>query len=177
MARLTIPEANITLYKEGFEGHDQLERKATGDALSTLVDRIEDPMVIALDGGWGSGKSFFLKCWVGKHLQRDDNSTQTVYFDAFANDFMDEPLVSLMACLLDRFEELGQDEKSKLDKAKNIAWKLGPAGLRIAASLATFGATNHLNDLGDVAAEAVGKKIGDSSDSFWRKAQERQGVM
>ncbi|MEH6832044.1 MAG: P-loop NTPase fold protein [Sulfitobacter sp.] len=177
MTRLTIPEPDITLYEDGFAGRDLLDRKATGDALSDLVDRISEPMVIALDGGWGSGKSFFLRCWVGEHLKRADNTTQTVYFDAFANDFMDEPLVSLMACLLERFEELGPQEKSKLDKAKNIAWKLGPAGLRIAASLATFGATNHLDELGDVAVEALGKEIGKSSDSFWRKAQERQGVM
>lgn len=177
MTRLTIPEPDITLYEDGFAGRDLLDRKATGDALSDLVDRISEPMVIALDGGWGSGKSFFLRCWVGEHLKRADNTTQTVYFDAFANDFMDEPLVSLMACLLERFEELGPQEKSKLDKAKNIAWKLRPAGLRIAASLATFGATNHLDDLGDVAAEALGKEIGKSSDSFWREAQERQGVM
>lgn len=177
MSRLTIPEADITLYEDGFEGHDQLGRKSTADALSDLVDRIEDPMVIALDGGWGSGKSFFLKCWVGEHLQRKGNTTQTVYFDAFANDFMDEPLVSLLACLLERFEELGPEEKSKLDKAKAVAWKLGPSALRIGASWLTFGATNHLGDAGDVVAEAVGDEFMQSADSFWREAQERQGVM
>ncbi len=177
MSRLTIPEADITLYEDGFEGHDQLGRKSTADALSDLVDRIEDPMVIALDGGWGSGKSFFLKCWVGEHLQRKGNTTQTVYFDAFANDFMDEPLVSLLACLLERFEELGPEEKSKLDKAKAVAWKLGPSALRIGASWLTFGATDHLGDAGDVVAEAVGDEFMQSADSFWREAQERQGVM
>lgn len=177
MARLTIPEPNIDLYIDGFDGHDHLERKQTANALSDLVDRIEDPMVIALDGGWGSGKSFFLKCWVGEHLKREGNKTQTVYFDAFANDFMDEPMVSLMACLLDRFEELGPEEKSKLDKAKTIARKLGPAALRVSASLATFGATNHLDDVGDAIAEAVGAEVIKSSDTFWKEAQERQGAM
>ncbi|WP_333848286.1 P-loop NTPase fold protein, partial [Phaeobacter italicus] len=68
--RLTVPEPKIDLYNDGFADHDQLDRKATGDKLSDLVERIDDPMVIALDGAWGSGKSFFLKCWVGEHLKR-----------------------------------------------------------------------------------------------------------
>lgn len=177
ITRLSIPEPHIEIYTDGFDGKDSLGRKDSGRALSDLVDRIEEPMVIALDGGWGTGKSFFLKCWVGAHLQRAANTTQTVYFDAFANDFMDEPLVSLMACLLARFEQLGPEEKSKLDKAKDVAWKLAPAALRVGASLATFGASNHVGDMGDAAVAAVNREVQDNSADFWRAAQERQGVM
>lgn len=172
-----MPEPDIEIYEDGFEGHDLLERKTTGASLSDLVDRIEDPMVIALDGGWGSGKSFFLKCWVGEHLKREGNTTQTVYFDAFAHDFMDEPLVSLMACLLNRFEDELAQEKPKLEKLKDVAWKLGPAALRIGASLATFGATSHLSDTGDAVAEAIGREIKQSCGEFWQEAQARQGGM
>lgn len=177
MSHLTIPEPDITQYKDGFGDHDHLNRKPTGDALSDLVERISDPMVIALNGGWGSGKSFFLQCWVSEHLKRAGNTTQTVYFDAFAHDFMNEPLVSLLACLLSRFEEDLTEEKPKLEVLKAVAWKLGPAALRIGASLATFGATNHLGDTGDAVAEAIGGEIERSSENFWREAQARQGVM
>ncbi len=75
--RLTMPAPKIKLYKDGFAGHDKLGREKTGHRLSELVERIDDPLVIALDGAWGSGKSLFLKCWVGEHLKRDGNC-QTV---------------------------------------------------------------------------------------------------
>ncbi|MCF6444932.1 P-loop NTPase fold protein [Nereida sp. MMG025] len=178
MARITPPSPEITLYKDGFEGHDKLGREKTGDRLSDLVERIEEPMVIALDGGWGTGKSHFLKCWVGHHLQREGNTSQTVYFDAFANDFMDEPLVSLLACMADVFEEhLEAVEQNKMDRVKKVVWRLGPAALRIGASIATFGVTNHLGDLGDVVAEGIGAEVANSAEGFWKQAQERQSVM
>jgi hypothetical protein len=38
-----------------------------GRRLSDLVERIEEPLVIARDGDWGSGKSHFLRLWTGAH--------------------------------------------------------------------------------------------------------------
>lgn len=81
MTRLTPPKPAITLFKTGFEdAGDMLDRKKTGAALSELVERIEDPMVIALDGGWGTGKSFFLQAWAGEHLKTAEHKAQTVYY-------------------------------------------------------------------------------------------------
>ncbi len=50
-------------------GHklDLLNRGEFGQRLTDLVDRTEQPLVIALDGPWGSGKSHFLKLWAGAH--------------------------------------------------------------------------------------------------------------
>jgi len=46
--RLTVPEPKIDLYNDGFADHDQLGRKATGDKLSDLVERIDDPMALMI---------------------------------------------------------------------------------------------------------------------------------
>ncbi|WP_193747338.1 hypothetical protein [Ruegeria sp. ANG-S4] len=48
--RLTLPEPKIDLYSDGFDEHDKLSRKSIGDKLSKLVEDIDDPLVIALDG-------------------------------------------------------------------------------------------------------------------------------
>jgi tRNA A37 threonylcarbamoyladenosine biosynthesis protein TsaE len=54
-----FPQDNaVSLYETGFED-DVLERKAISKQLSELVERIEDPIVLALDDKWGSGKTFF----------------------------------------------------------------------------------------------------------------------
>jgi hypothetical protein len=184
MSRLTIPEPDIKIYDDGFKKHDQLGREATGKALSELVDRIEDPMVIALDGGWGSGKSFFLKCWVGEHLKRGGNTTQTVYFDAFKHDFMDEPLVSLLACLLNRIEDTNKEDdkglgvnEEKLTKIKDTASKLAPSIARVATGVLAALIKNYTGDALDVVAEELSGEIKNSADSFWKDAQAQQGVM
>ncbi|MCI5099421.1 KAP family P-loop NTPase fold protein [Phaeobacter italicus] len=188
--RLTVPEPKIDLYNDGFADHDQLGRKATGDKLSDLVERIDDPMVIALDGAWGSGKSFFLKCWVGEHLKRKGNTTQTVYFDAFGHDFLDDPLIALTGAIAERFESAeSREENQKSERSKKIkkaAWAVGKGALRIGASVATFGATEALSDMGDAVANAVGDEtqtilrsdIGNGeAEKFWTAHEARIAAM
>ncbi|WP_333694209.1 KAP family P-loop NTPase fold protein [Phaeobacter italicus] len=188
--RLNVPEPKIDLYNDGFADHDQLGRKATGDKLSDLVERIDDPMVIALDGAWGSGKSFFLKCWVGEHLKRKENTTQTVYFDAFEHDFLDDPLIALTGAIAERFESAeSQEENQKTERSKKIkkaAWAVGKGALRIGASVATFGATEALSDMGDAVANAVGDEartflssdIGNGeAEKFWTAHEARIAAM
>ena len=60
-------EQKINLYKDGFEDktNDLLHRRRKGATLSALLNKIEDPLVVALDGQWSSGKTYFLKRWVG----------------------------------------------------------------------------------------------------------------
>ena len=153
MTHVVIPEPEIKLYEDGFNDHDILMRKPTGETLSELLEKIENPLVIALDGAWGSGKSFFLKCWVGEHLKREGNKTRTVYFDAFKHDYLDDPLISLTGAVTERFwtpeDEQQEQNQIKIQKFKKVALAVGKATGRIGLSLATIGATKILEDLGD----------------------------
>lgn len=55
--RIAPKDKKIELYKEGFGRGDILNRRELSEQLSDLVERIEDPLVVALNGSWGSGKS------------------------------------------------------------------------------------------------------------------------
>ncbi|CRL13012.1 KAP family P-loop NTPase fold protein [Phaeobacter italicus] len=162
--RLTVPEPKINLYNDGFADHDQLDRKATGDKLSDLVERIDDPMVIALDGAWGSGKSFFLKCWVGEHLKRKENTTQTVYFDAFEHDFLDDPLIALTGAIAERFERdkklPSAERESRVQKLKKFGWVLGKSSAKIGVSVAGHYAKKLV---GEECLEEFGKDLEEAS--------------
>ncbi|MBO9406227.1 hypothetical protein J7399_02210 [Shimia sp. R9_1] len=184
MARLYIPEPKIDLYKDGFKGHDKLGREATGEKLSDLVERIDDPLVIALDGAWGSGKSVFLKCWVGEHLKHHGDKTQTVYFDAFQHDYLDDPLIALTSAISERIE---RDPESKSAKAwriaKNAAPFLGKAALRLGTAALVGKAISltgdedgALNDIGDKLSEEGGD-IAKSLDDFWKKEDGKRAAM
>ncbi len=174
--RLTPKEEDFTLYETGFEG-DLLERKASGQALSNLVEQIDDPMVIALDGGWGTGKSWFLKRWVGQHRTDHKGKARTVYFDAFAHDYLDSPLVALTAVLTKELTKEGTPAAGKIDKLKKTAFKALPGLTKLGANLATGFAVKALDDTGDVLAEAIGGAVEGSSDAFWQSVADQQTAM
>ena len=141
--RITVPPLEINLYKKGFDGVCKLDRKADGEKLSSLVERISEPLVIALDAPWGAGKSVFLQCWVGAHTLENQGTATTVYFDAFKHDYMDDPLVSIVQAISERIEgltpkETDTEDTSKIDtlkqtfrKATVYAPALGRAALRM----------------------------------------------
>lgn len=176
--RLTIPEPEIDLYSDGFDEHDKLSRKSTGDKLSELVERIDDPLVIALDGAWGSGKSFFLKCWVGEHLKREGNTTQTVYFDAFKHDFLDDPLIALTGAIAERFEETKDEAAQKAWKtAKRVAPTLGRALVRTGASVVTAGLVTKADELAEAAIKAVSGELDEAVADFWKIENGKRAAM
>lgn len=175
--KLVIPEPSIELYKDGFEGHDLLGRKETGKRLSELVEKIEDPLVVALDGPWGSGKSFFLKCWVGEHLKEEyDHVAQTVYFDAFQHDYMDDPLIALTGVISERFEN--DKTKNKIwEGARQAASKLWRPALRIGLALGTAGATEAANAVVDAGLKVGSKELETAAENFWKKEDGKRAAV
>jgi len=174
--RLTVPEPKIDIYDDGFAKHDKLDRVSQGNQLSELVERINEPMVIAVDGAWGSGKSFFLKCWVGEHL-KGEYKTEVVYFDAFEHDFLDDPLIALTGVIGERLERDKGASQSALQGLKRAAPALGRGLLRIGASVATAGVVTRVDDLVDAAAGSLEQGAQDAIDSFWKKEDGKRAAM
>ncbi|WP_111429942.1 P-loop NTPase fold protein [Rhodobacteraceae bacterium DSL-40] len=171
--RFAPPEEALDLYKTGFE-NDLLGRKKVGQRLSEVLQRTEDPLVVALDGRWGTGKSHFLQRWVGEHLRQYSGEANTLYFDAFAHDYLSDPLVALVGALSERLPE---EESCKLDRVKKVTLKLLRPAARIGLALATYGATAVLNELGDAAAKAVENEAGKAVEEFWEREEGRQAAM
>ncbi len=126
--KLFPPEPNVDLYNEGFGDVNILQRQRVGQSLSNLLDGVDDPLVIALDGNWGTGKSFFLKRWVGAHTIENGSNATTVYFDAFANDYVSDPLPALVSALAERLPE---EDAETLQRVKSAAFKLAKPLARI----------------------------------------------
>ncbi|MBU2981779.1 KAP family NTPase [Lentibacter algarum] len=151
MPRLSLPEPDINIYKDGFDKHKALlDRSQQGQHLSHLVETLDDPTTIAVDGAWGAGKSHFLKCWVGQHL-RDNADTEVLYFDAFAHDYLDDPLVALTGALAARIEDPASKTTPKMgqkvgETIKKVAPFVGRTALRLGISLATAGIVNRADE-------------------------------
>jgi hypothetical protein len=156
--------------------YDVLGRKPLAQKLTDLLERIDQSLVVALDGGWGSGKSHFLRLWAGAHRLELGGKAEVIYFDAFEHDYLDDPLVSLVSRLT-----AGKVEKTfgarALEKVKNAAFPLARFALRTAAAVATTGVTEAAGAIGDAAIQKVGKAAEDSIDQFWKAEAGRIAAM
>ena len=75
---------------------DALERKKFAKHLTNLVSSAGvAPFCIAVDGEWGSGKTFFLKRWCIEFSEPG----KVIYFDAWADDFHADPLTAIIGQL------------------------------------------------------------------------------
>lgn len=173
--KLFPPQAEIDLYNEGFGEEDFLQRKKVSKWLSDLLERVDDPVAVALDGEWGSGKTHFLKRWVGAHTLENSGKAKTVYFDAFANDFLDDPLIALTSVISDRFSTT--NEKGKFKKVRKFAAKLARPVIRIGLATATAGATELAAPIADAAINAAGKEAEEAAETFWKKEDGRRAAM
>lgn len=188
MARITVPTPDITPGVGGFDGRDLLGRAETGRRLSDLVERIEEPLVIALDGQWGSGKSFFLKCWTGAHANENGGTARVIYFDAFENDYLTDPLIALVATIDRYLEPVTLEQKSGLEQVKKAVTRL----IRPATRIAIAGAAGAMTALagapeaagaaavaGAAASDAIGAAASEMSGviDVWGEAKEQQSAM
>ncbi|MZR13630.1 hypothetical protein GQE99_11440 [Maritimibacter sp. DP07] len=175
--RITPPEANINIFEDGFDDRDLLSRKEHAGYLSDLVERIDQPLVISLDGDWGSGKSFFLKCWAGEHTRASDNAATVVYFDAFAHDFLQEPLVALTSSLAERIEATETGAMRVIRQMKDAAAKLWRPASRVALAIGTAGASEVAGVMVDAGLEAGSRELSDQIEDFWKKEDGRKAAM
>lgn len=75
---------------------DKLGRKKTAERLVNMVAGQIGPLTIGLNGAWGEGKTFFLKRFQKTY---ESKGGCAVYFNAWQDDFLDDPLLSLLAQL------------------------------------------------------------------------------
>lgn len=85
----------------------KLNRKEYADVLTDIVANYKTGFVLAINNKWGTGKTTFVKMWQ-QHLK--NKGLQTIYFNAWENDFDSNPMVALLS----EFKSL---EKGKNGKA------------------------------------------------------------
>lgn len=102
----------------------KLNRKKYADVLTTVVRSYSDGFVLALNGEWGTGKTTFVKMWQAS-LQNEE--FQTIYFNAWENDFENEPMTALLGELKKLVGDETESYKSLLKKGVIITKNILPA--------------------------------------------------
>ncbi len=91
----------------------QLGREKYARILTDIIDSEQDGFVLALNNKWGTGKTTFVRMWE-QHLRNENFST--IYFNAWENDFEDNPLTAFIA-------ELKVIDKAQNDKFTEVVKK------------------------------------------------------
>ena len=164
--KLFLPPLNVSP-TDGFK-NDLFGRSSFGQALHNLIVSSEDELVISLDGKWGEGKTTFVKMWQG--LLHDDGIS-SIYFDAFANDFLDDPFIALASAISSYMDaHVEPSKKEKIGEFKKKAVTVGKQLLSWSAKLGVKAATlgivknsdiDELLEIKDEIAGGVSGVIGD----------------
>lgn len=76
---------------------DRLNSKEFANRLTDLLRGQTEPLTIALNGAWGTGKTFLLKRWC-EDLK--SHGYKAIYFNAWEDDHLDDPLVAIIGQIL-----------------------------------------------------------------------------
>ena len=94
-----------------------LNREKYANILNGFIDNINKNLVLAINNPWGTGKTTFIKMWE-RSLQL--KGYKTAFFNAWENDFNNDPLTAIIGEL----SLLKSEQKIELKKVVKIASKL-----------------------------------------------------
>lgn len=152
---------------DGFtKENDIFQREALGQGMTKLVTRVEHPLVIALDGKWGSGKTVFLKQWAGELRKKN---FPVIYYDAFANDHFEDAFLALSSEIVGLLKEHEiKGGKEKIEKTiKKIAKIAAPAIAKAGIQIATGGLVNATGI--NVSSDAISENTAEAYEKYLNK--------
>jgi predicted KAP-like P-loop ATPase len=125
---------------EGFTAeNDIFGRAAFGQQLTSIVSRVDAPLVLVLDAPWGERKTTFMRMWAG---ELNKQNIPSIYFDAFANDYQDNAFIALSSHIIDELD-VAAPSSAKSKKFRSTAFKvakvLGKAGLQAGVKFMSAG--------------------------------------
>ena len=121
---MNIKHLEIEIPKETPFANCKLERKKYADILTNIVNSYSYGFVLGINNKWGTGKTTFVKMW---EQDLKNKGHKTVYFNAWENDFEDNPLTALMGELKTLTKKATEAEfKSTLKKAATLSKHIAP---------------------------------------------------
>ena len=105
---------------------DRLNRKETVISLCSAIDSAQLPLVVSVEGAYGTGKSAFLRMCAA---QLEHLGALTVEFNAWHQGHTGRPLIDLVAALTTKLHDKGRWDKLQ-EAAKQVGWRLARVASR-----------------------------------------------
>ena len=127
--------------------NDTLGREENITVLTQFITSFEQSIVLCIDGGWGQGKTTFIKMW---QQYLNNQHIPTIYFNAWENDYTDDALIALIGEISLSIEKLKVQDKTKAEKiiapiykyAAKFAKAVAPSAANLSIKAISGGLTN-----------------------------------
>ena len=163
--KIVVPEVQISSDCGFSPDIDIFKRKGFGERLANLVENSGGSPVIALDSGWGEGKSTFIKMWRGYLENHREPEIKSIYFDAFENDYQKDPFLTLASEIYQLITVEDEETKTKFkDKAAKAAKSLVRGALKVSVKIGTAGIVD--GSAVDVAEKELSNLVADQVDDL-----------
>lgn len=135
---------------------DKLGRRELVNFVSNIIKQAEgEPLVLTIDGAYGSGKSTFV-LMLQAVLQAEDY--QTVYFDAWRADHVSDPLIALVASLDSSLPTKNAGRlQAGISRVKRVATVLGKRAIVAGVKIGTAGIVDLPTDIEKIFVDAAGE--------------------
>jgi len=90
---MNIKHQEIVIEPDNPFANCKLDRQKYSKVLTGIIEAYSEGFVLAINNKWGTGKTTFIRMW---EQDLKNKGFQTVYFNAWENDFENNPLVALM---------------------------------------------------------------------------------
>ena len=95
MSKLVIRLSEVSVPEENPFANDRFEREPYAQSLRSLaLSCAETGCVLSVNGGWGVGKTTFIKMW-GQYMRNAGHPV--ICFNAWKSDFSEDPIVPMLA--------------------------------------------------------------------------------
>lgn len=158
--------------EDSFEKADLLNRKELADSLLSLFKVSSEPIVVALDDDWGTGKTYFLKLW---EKMLTEEGIPVVYYNAFESDFSGDAFVTLAATLIDASKQHTNSAKGVekfLKRAARFGKIVSKSAVNVALKAGTAGVVDAA-DAGEAMSAAIAQAGEETNKQFERLISER----
>ncbi|MGC4102846.1 KAP family P-loop NTPase fold protein [Ferruginibacter sp.] len=145
----------------------RLHREQYAKVLTQIVKSYSDGFVLAINNEWGTGKTTFVKMW---QQQLINENFQTIYFNAWENDFNNNPLVAIISELKTLTKgkiKIESAFKSVLEKGAVLTKEVAPVLLKSLVKkylIDTEVITDAIENTTKAATEILEKEIKEYSD-------------
>ncbi|MFB2778094.1 P-loop NTPase fold protein [Shewanella mangrovisoli] len=138
-----------------------LKRGEYGEFLADYITGEHDGFVLNLDGGWGSGKTEFLKRFYSLLLKRNH---PVIYIDAWESDFSKDPLTVVTSELLTQLEAFNYNLDS-IEEVEQFKKMCGRFIKGVAVGVSAYISKQYLGDP-SIIGNAVQQAISGEPDSL-----------
>ena len=99
---------------------DYLNRENDRNLVLKIINSANENISFAINGKWGSGKTYFLKMLTEKL----DSNYYIFYYDSWDNDYYEDPLIGMLEQLKNKIKEINKGKEAISSVRKHIFKKL-----------------------------------------------------